>query len=87
MADIEVPSEGEVAKFHTNADTDGRAQSAHHTLGYGATQASPGNHTHDGGTSKLILEGDTITGAKGGNTALASVIALLVKLGASDVTT
>lgn len=81
------PSTIEVKEFHTNADTDGSSKSIHHTLGSGINQASPGNHTHDGGSSKLLLDGVTITGAKAGNAALASVIAVLVSLGASDATT
>lgn len=83
------PPAKEVQEFHTYADTDGGIKAIHHTLGVGANQASPGNHSHDGGASTKItpLEGISITGAKGGNTALASVIAALVTLGATDNTT
>lgn len=87
MADLTKPSAQEVKDFHTNADTDGTSKSLHHTLGPGVAQASPGNHLHDGGDSKPLLDGFTITGAKGGNTALDSVIAALVQLGATDSTT
>ena len=31
---------------HEDADTDSSALAIHHTLGYGAYQAAPGNHTH-----------------------------------------
>ena len=81
------PSAKEVDDFHTNADTDQRSESLHHTLGPGPSQASPGNHTHDGGTSSPLWEGGTISGSRGGNVALASVIALLVQKGAIDATT
>ena len=83
----ETPNRQAVAKFHTNADTDGNEGSIHHTLGPGHSQASPGDHDHRGGASVAILSGVTLSGAKGGNTALASVIAALVELGATDTTT
>jgi len=81
------PSSNVVDDFHTNSDVDTRPESQHHTLGPSDTQASPGNHQHDGGTSPLLLTGFTITGSRGGNTALQSVIACLVRLGATDSTT
>lgn len=87
MPDITAPSTKEVEVYHTNADTDGSNQSAHHTLGFKRGQASPGDHTHDGGTSKQLLDGVTLTGAKAGNAALTSVVAALVLLGATDNTT
>lgn len=82
------PTAQEVNDFHDNDDVDGSPQSHHHSLGPNKGQASPGNHTHDGGSSQEIfpLSGITLTGAKGGNTALASVITALVKLGATDAT-
>ena len=85
--DGKVPSEKEVARLHTNADTDGGEGSLHHTLGPRKGQASPGDHDHRGGQSVAILNGVILTGARGGNTALASVIAALVELGATDNTT
>lgn len=85
--DPSAPSAKETIKAHNNADTDGKATAVHHTLGPGPMQASPGNHTHNGGTSLSLLEGVTLSGAKGGNVALASVIAALVSLGATDTTT
>ena len=83
------PPQNEVVDFHTNSDKDGSQKSQHHTLGPSHNQAAPGDHSHDGGNSVKItpLEGITISGAKGGNTALASVIAALVTLGATDATT
>lgn len=76
-----------VDDFHRNSDLDQRAESQHHTLGPAPAQASPGNHTHDGGSSAPLWQGDTITGSRGGNIALNSTIALLVKKGATDATT
>ena len=87
MTDTTAPSAKEVEKIHKYADTDGKATAVHHTLGSGPMQSAPGNHTHNGGTSLSLLEGVTISGAKGSNTALASVIAALVSLGATDTTT
>lgn len=85
--DGEVPSSEVVEKFHRKADTDGSETSAHHTLGNGRNQAAPGNHDHRGGSSVLLLDGFTLTGSRGSNAALASVIAALVELGATDSTT
>ena len=76
-----------VRELHTNADTDIQPDSIHHTLGPGYNQAASGQHNHDGANSPLLLEGFTISGSKGGNAALASAIAALVKLGATDSTT
>lgn len=76
-----------VDEFHQQSDLDTRGQAQHHTLGVGQDQASPGNHTHDGSTSPGLWGGNTISGSRGGNMALASAIALLVQKGAVDSTT
>lgn len=77
-----------VAQFHKNADTDTRSEAIHHTLGAAPTQAAPGDHTHDGGTSPKILDGYTLTGSKSSpSTVLPSIIACLTRLGAKDSTT
>lgn len=81
------PDAAAVEDFHTNADTDIRRESLHHTLGPGEAQAAPGSHSHDGGDSALLLSGMTLSGSRGGNVALISVIAALVRLGATDNTT
>ena len=82
------PSADLVAKFHANSDVDAGNLSQHHTLGSFPGQAAPGPHTHDGGTSKQLMEGVTLTGAKGGNVALANLItALAAALGFTDNTT
>lgn len=81
------PTAEEVEKLHTFADTDGRKEAIHHTLGVGSNQASPGDHNHRGGDSLQLLTGITLTGSRGGNIALLSVIQALVALGATDSTT
>lgn len=86
-ADSPPPTAEEVERAHTNADTDTRAESMHHTLGASPTQAAPGNHTHDGGDSELILQGLTISGSRAADAWRLSVNALLVRLGAQDSST
>lgn len=76
-----------VADFHRRSDLDSSQNAQHHTLGIRQDQASPGAHNHNGDNSVQIMKGITITGAKAGNAALASVIAALVKLGATDTST
>lgn len=86
-----IPSSGESTNAHINSDLDSNARAQHHTLGKGRNQASPGNHIHDGITSPKIgalkvntsgsdlVPADVLTGAKGGNVALANLIVLLQK--------
>jgi hypothetical protein len=81
------PDAQAVADLHTNDDLDATATAHHHTLGPSSSQASPGNHTHDGGTSPKLLTGVTITGSRGGNSSLPSIIGALVALGATDNST
>lgn len=76
-----------VREFHINADTDTDQQSLHHTLGPGVNQAASGGHNHDGNDSALLLEGQTITGAKGSAAWASSINALMVRLGATDSST
>lgn len=85
----DIPSAADVNRQHGNADTDVSSRSQHHTLGTGRTQASPGNHIHDGisspklGALAMSSSGNTtvpaltLTGAKGGNVALTNLIAML----------
>lgn len=87
------PDSKSVRDFHTNADTDGSPKALHHTLGPTSNQASPGNHTHDGGASAPIdattlLVGTTLTGSKttGDLTFRNSIVSALIKLGATDAT-
>jgi hypothetical protein len=80
------PDTDTVIKLHKNAPTDTRAEDQHHTLGFGHNQAARGDHDHRSEGTPLF-DGVTLTGAKGGNTALQSVINLLVQWGAKDTTT
>lgn len=47
-------SAAESRKNHSRSDVDTGNNAQHHTLGTKANQASPGNHVHDGTTSKKI---------------------------------
>ena len=47
-------SAGEVNDFHLNSDLDKSTLSQHHTLGPQPNQASPGDHSHDGKTSRRL---------------------------------
>lgn len=44
----------EVNALHINSDKDSSTQAQHHTLGIKPTQASPGNHSHNGTDSVRI---------------------------------
>ena len=74
----------EVDRAHVNSDRDASSNAQHHTLGPDKHQASPGDHTHDGGDSKSLLEDVTISGSRTDGTAVASIIAALEQLGATD---
>ena len=76
-----------VNDFHTNSDVDSRSESQHHTLGPQPTQAAPGDHTHDGGSSPLLLEGFVLSGSRNSDTWRQQVTSILVRLGADDQTT
>ena len=82
------PSGDIVRQFHKNAAVDTAPHDIHHTLGHEPNQASPGDHSHDGGTSPLLIEGMQIVGSKQNpSTVLPSIIAILVRLGAKNETT
>ena len=77
-----------VELFHRNASVDTRPEDIHHRLGNGPNSAAAGNHKHNGSDSPLLGQGIVITGSKGGNAAVASVVAAMVKiLGVTDNTT
>ena len=76
-----------VDDFHEQSDLNTRSESQHHTLGPKQSQAAAGNHTHDGGSSAFLWGGSTIVGSRGGNMAVAGIIAVLVQKGAVDSTT
>jgi hypothetical protein len=54
---LNAPSSSEVSKAHTNSDVDSSVTSQHHTLGIQHNQGSPGDHTHNGKSSKRIGKG------------------------------
>lgn len=86
----EDPSPGSriVEQFHKNADTNTRKESIHHTLGSAPSQASPGDHNHNGGSSRKLLESYTLSGSKSNPTTMwPSILQCLVRLGATDNTT
>lgn len=81
------PSAEQVTKFHEKADKDASAKALHHTLGFSANQASPGNHSHDGGNSTQLLTSVTFTGSRATFSAIdLQFLAALVSLGAVDNT-
>lgn len=90
-AKTDKPSAKAVLDFHTNSDKDGSPQALHHSLGSGANQAAAGNHTHDGGQSAsltALMENITVTGSRGGNAAVASLLSGLASaFGLKDTTT
>jgi len=47
----------EVSKFHGNSDIDSSVVAQHHTLGILHNQSSPGDHKHDGKSSKKLGKG------------------------------
>lgn len=73
------PEPREVALIHNRSDVDSSTLSQHHTLGIKHTQAAAGDHVHDGASSRKIGTGLSlsITGSKGGNAALGSLITML----------
>ncbi len=76
------PNPREVNNFHSRSDVDSSQSAQHHTIGIGHNQTSAGDHIHDGSSSRKLGQGLnlSISGSKGGNAALASVIALLSNL-------
>lgn len=93
MAGLDLSSLSELTaeqteELHKNADTDVRREAIHHTLGPRPTQAAAGDHTHDGSNSPLLLVGVTVTGSRASSASVTpSIIAALVKLGATDSAT
>lgn len=76
-----------VRMFHMFSDVDSSADAQHHSLGPGTTQAAAGSHTHNGSDSPVLFAG-TITGSRGGNAALASLISQIAsQTGIIDGTT
>jgi hypothetical protein len=80
------PTSQEVSRAHTNSDVDSSVTAQHHTLGILHTQSSPGDHKHEGKSSKLIGKGQDLAfpvtaGATYTQAQLQSVINALRKLG------
>lgn len=73
------PEPREVALMHNRSDVDSSTFAQHHTLGIKHTQSAPGDHVHDGTSSRKIGTGLnlSVTGSKGGNVALANLITML----------
>jgi hypothetical protein len=76
------PEPREVNLFHSRSDVDASTFAQHHTLGIKHNQASTGDHIHDGASSRKIGQGLglVVTGSKGGNAALASLLVQLAKV-------
>lgn len=76
------PEPREVNLFHSRSDVDASKIAQHHTLGVKNTQAAAGDHVHDGITSRKIGQGLNlvVSGSKGGNAALASLLTALSKI-------
>lgn len=76
------PEPREVNLFHARSDVDSSTNAQHHTLGVKHDQASSGDHNHDGKGSRKIGQGLglTVTGSRGGNAALASLLTALAQV-------
>ena len=76
---LQAPEPRTVNHFHTYSDRDKDKKAQHHTLGVDPNQASSGDHVHDGTSSRKIGTGMglSISGAKGGNIALANLLLML----------
>lgn len=86
--DDPTPSPEVVEKFHRNAAVDNAPTDIHHSLGPSTNQAASGDHDHRTGSanSKPLFEGVVLTGSRGGNAAVLSIINLLTQYGAKDQT-
>lgn len=91
--DFSQPSEvtnAQLGNLHSRSDLDSSSFAQHHTLGSNPKQASPGNHSHGGTDSYKIGTGLglVITGSRGGNAAVASIITMLkTVIEFTDITT
>lgn len=61
MTQPQVPTSSESTKAHSNSDVDASVTAQHHTLGILHNQSSPGDHKHDGKSSKKIGKGLDLT--------------------------
>lgn len=71
-----------VAKFHARDDVDASVNSHHHTIGIKHGQASAGDHSHDGSSSRKVGAGLGLTCDTGVSTAtdLANLLVMLHKV-------
>lgn len=76
------PEPREVNLFHSRSDVDTSTGAQHHTLGVKHDQASPGDHNHDGKGSRKLGQGLNlvVTGSRGGNAALLSLLQALAQV-------
>lgn len=75
------PNPEKVNEFHRYDDVDNTPESHHHTLGIEPNQASPGDHTHNGRDSAALFGALVVSGSRGGNAALASLLSVLASEG------
>lgn len=85
--DYPTPPPIQVKFFHHYADTDADPTALHHTLGSGDTQASPGSHKHDGGSSPFLIDHITIGGTRGTSAYYQALEAALAAIGANITAT
>lgn len=76
------PPPREVGLFHARSDVDSSQQAQHHTVGMKHDQSAAGDHIHDGKSTRKVGYGLnlTVSGAKGGNAALASLLTMLANV-------
>lgn len=76
------PDPREVNLFHSRSDVDASTIAQHHTIGIKHTQASSGDHVHDGKSSRKIGQGLglIVTGSTGGNVALNNLLDMLAQV-------
>lgn len=73
------PNPKQISFFHSRSDVDTSQFAQHHTIGIKHNQACAGDHVHDGKSSRKIGVGLalSVSGSKGGNAALASLLTML----------
>lgn len=78
----DAPTARQVNKFHEKSDLNSGPNSQHHSLGTDRNQSASGAHNHGGKDSKKIGDGMglVVTGSKGGNAALTSLLTELAKV-------
>lgn len=73
------PDARSVNAFHHRDDLDSGPTAHHHTIGLGRNQAPPGDHVHDGISSRKIGSGLnlSVSGSTAGNVALQNLLTML----------